>query len=137
MKKILKKIAELYQYHIGFNGTLVWIISGVTSALLASYDHLVLLNLIPSSVGFGEWISRSGALVTIAGIIINMEAINRHSIDSERGKNMHFDPENDPAEHSFKMWQLYSFVLIAIGTIMWAYGDLIYLYFINNPIQLW
>ena len=82
-----------------------------------------------------HWFGRSGAIVTMAGVLLSVRPLVRlgfsewlrslHTID---GGHLEPTPEEIEAEHQSKLDATASHIgvyMALVGTIIWAYGDLI------------
>jgi hypothetical protein len=107
----------------------VWLLVGV--AVL-----VVVISVLESyTTGKWHWFGRSGAIITMAGVILNMRPLVRMGLTEWlRSQQVidggHFDPTPEEIEEERQTTQdaiasnigLY---MVLVGTVIWAYGDLI------------
>ena len=109
----------------GENGVLpdvTWVVLGLTS---------VFVSLVASFIsGDGHWFQRSGSLLVLFSVVLEFRQsqMTKPSVSSDVSINNRpvATSRNTPA---FRKWlHYYALLAIVIGTLVWGYGDLLFLY---------
>lgn len=123
---------RFYRHKVGIYIILYALFLSIAYVFIMWYDFLTLNEIIPSEIDKADWISRAGALITISALFIHMAAMDEHTRKSKRGRIIGYDPKKDLVEKRYKNNQRASIVLTVLGTILWAYGDILYKIVLNN-----
>jgi hypothetical protein len=73
-----------------------------------------------------EWFQRCGSIISICGLLAQMYAIEAYNIlhptgfSEEECKDIYPKYENRP-----RLFSIAAILIVAIGTVIWGYGDLL------------
>ncbi|MDC9724326.1 MAG: hypothetical protein PSN44_00185 [Gammaproteobacteria bacterium] len=87
----------------------------------------VFIPWMPEHETIATWFQRSGSAIVVFALLAESRAINVYNILNPVGfPETDFDNARKQYNKHPAMFQISSFILIAIGTLIWGYGDILF-----------
>ena len=103
---------------------IVFSILSITAPILSLVDELR-----PSTEEFHTWFQRSGSTMVVLALLAEVRAYQMFDVFKPSGfvSDTYFETKKKYYSQ-VKLYSLVAFILIAVGTIIWGYGDILVKY---------